>query len=72
MVIQAKRYASDNKVGSPTVRRVSGAADQFNADRAVIATSSTFTGPAMEAARDLEIELLDGDDIAQILNNRPC
>jgi len=66
--IQAKRYQADNRVGSPTVRRVHGAAQQHGVDRAVIATSSDFTDPAEDAAESLGIDLVDGHELAEELS----
>lgn len=67
--IQAKRYQTGNTVGGPTVRRVAGAAQQRGVDRAAIATSSTFTDPAIEAGEALDIELIDGNQLADELSD---
>lgn len=69
VMIQAKRYSNGNKVSSPVVREAVGAAQQMNADRAVIATSSDFTGPAYKAAANTDVDLQNGDDIAALLSD---
>jgi len=69
VMIQAKRYLNGNKVSSPVVREAVGAAQQMNADRAVIATSSDFTGPAYKAAANTDVDLQNGDDVAARLSD---
>ena len=70
IVVQAKRYQTGNKVSSPTVQQIAGAATQWGADRAAIATSSSFTDPAQKAAAQTDVELLDGHDMVQLLNQQ--
>ena len=69
VIIQAKRHQTGNRVGAPTVRRVAGAREEFGADRAVIATSASFSDPAEESASSLGVKLVDGVTLARILSD---
>lgn len=70
VVIQSKRYALDNPVGSSTVRNIAGARQQFDADRAVLATSSSFTDPAIEAAEGADVDLVNGDQLYRLYEKK--
>ncbi|NMJ77085.1 hypothetical protein GLU64_01595 [Nanohaloarchaea archaeon] len=57
IAIQAKRHKRSNKVGSPTVQKTLGSMHEINADKSIVVTSSTFTQPAKNRARNAPIEL---------------
>jgi len=57
IAIQVKRYAPDNKVGSPDVQKVLGSMFRYNANKAILITTSDFTEAAKEQARNAPIEL---------------
>ena len=63
IAIQAKRFSESNKVSSPTIQRIAGAAQQIEADRAAVVTSSSFTEPAKETAAKLDVQLIDGRSV---------
>jgi vacuolar-type H+-ATPase subunit H len=72
--IQVKRYSIDNKIGSPEVRDAIGSAHQHGADHIAVVTTSLFTGPAKDVARDLgademDIELIDGVELVSRLDD---
>jgi len=69
VAIQAKRYDEDNKVGAATIRKVVGAASQVGADSMVVVTTSSYTSPAQEAADNLGVELVDGDNLIALMNS---
>jgi HJR/Mrr/RecB family endonuclease len=52
-----------NKVGPDVVRELEGARVLRGADRALLITSSAFTPAAIQTARELNIELVDGDGL---------
>lgn len=63
-VIQAKRYSADNKVGSQAVRNYATLYQQIpEADTVVIVTSGEFTGAARDLAKDLNVEILNGREL---------
>ncbi|MFJ6214169.1 restriction endonuclease [Streptomyces sp. NPDC092296] len=66
MVIQAKRYGPANKVGSPELQKVGGTARQIHGAQLVAAvTTSRFTRPAADYARQVGIGLFDHDALAR-------
>ncbi len=70
VVIQCKRYAPSNKVGSREVQTFVGMATvHHRAERGIFVTTSSFTAPGWKIARQSRgrIELVDGQRLAQIL-----
>ncbi|MCS6780162.1 MAG: restriction endonuclease, partial [Geminicoccaceae bacterium] len=67
--VQAKRYASENSVGSPAILQFSGALAQRGATRGVFITTSRFTDDARGTAARLpqRIVLIDGEELARLL-----
>lgn len=65
--VQVKRYAEDNVVGSPEIDGFSGALRRKRADRGVFITTSSFTSGAKEAAKQLNIALVDGDMLTNLM-----
>lgn len=72
-VIQAKRYAEGNKVGSPDIQQYSSLQQQEpNVDSVIIVTTSSFSVQAKEIADDLNVKLVNGRELSQIiLDNDP-
>jgi len=71
IAIQAKRYSKGNRVGVRPIREIIGAAAEFDADEAAVATSSSFTGPAIETAESLDVTLVDGERCCKLIKNSP-
>lgn len=69
-LIQAKRYSDGNNVGSKEVQQYSSLRRQENADVVIIVTTSGFTRQAEERAEDLNVKLIDGDDLVQLINSK--
>jgi restriction system protein len=69
VVIQCKRYAPTNKIGSPEVQTFLGMAiAHHGAQRAIFVTTSTFTAPARNVgARSGVLQLVDGWQLARML-----
>ena len=67
--IQAKRHKISNKVGSPTVRDTLGSKHKIDADKTIIVTTSYFTKPAKEQARNSPIELWNKDTLRRKVEN---
>lgn len=71
VVIQAKRYGPNTKVGREEVQQYASLHRQEpDADLVVVVTTGAFTGPAMEAAGDLDVKLVDGDRLVGIIAER--
>lgn len=67
LIIGAKRYAKENKVGNRWVQQLLGAMPHFDAGQAVLITTSTFTKQAIEQAEGCPIELIDGEELKIII-----
>lgn len=65
-VIQAKRYADDNKIGRPKIQQYHTLKEQDSeADAAVVVTTSGFHDTAEEWANEHNVKLVDGEDLVQ-------
>ncbi|NJQ01699.1 restriction endonuclease [Streptomyces sp. PLAI1-29] len=65
VVIQCKRYRDTNKVGSEDLQRFGGTCFTVHeADIAVLVTTSSFTGPAVDYAGRTGIRCVDGEALA--------
>lgn len=59
--VQCKRYAPDHHVGSPAVQQFIGMMTvHHHADRGIYVTTSSFTQPAINLARQHNVTLIDG------------
>lgn len=65
--VQVKRYADGNRVSSDRVHRLAGALEDNNHHLGTVITTSSYTGPAVDAAERLPIKLVSGDDLAQAM-----
>jgi restriction system protein len=64
VVIQCKQYGDGNKVGSQDMQRFGGTCFTIHeADVAAVVTTSDFTAPALEYARQCGIVCVNGDDL---------
>lgn len=62
--VQVKRYSEGNTVGNNKIRGLHGALAQANHQIGTCITSSSFSGPAVSTAEELQICLVDGDQLA--------
>lgn len=67
--IQAKRYASDNTVGSSSIRNFSGALDGKSANKGVFFTTSSFSKSARDYAEKVskQLVLVDGEELVSLM-----
>ena len=69
IIVQCKRYAPGNAVGSPTIQTFIGMKTvHHKADRGIVMTTAEFSRPAIQLAKEHDIALIDGDDIVKVLN----
>lgn len=68
-VIQAKRYSSDNPVGSPQIQQYASLRQQEDADSVIVVTSGRFTEQAEKLARQLNVKLVDADSLYSIIES---
>ena len=68
VVIQAKRYGPNTKVGREEIQQYASLHRQErDADLVVVVTTGECTGPAEEAAEDLNVKLVNGDRLAELI-----
>ena len=68
-VIQAKRFAKGNKIGSDMIRTYSTLKNQEDrVDAVIIASTSSYTDPAKQLGYDLNVKLIDGETLYQMLS----
>lgn len=70
IMVQAKRYDRDNKVGEPEIQKFAGALlKQKNVKRGVFITTSSFTNDAIKYANgaNIGIILIDGEKLGQLM-----
>lgn len=69
-LIQAKRYAQSNKVSSSEIQQYASLRQQVpNADTVIVATTSDFTSDARARADDLNVKLVDGATLLQVIDD---
>lgn len=67
-LIQAKRYSSTTKVGSPDIQQYSSLKHQKdNVDAVIVVTTSGFTAQAKDTASDLNIKTVDGAQLVSLI-----
>lgn len=68
-LIQVKRYSDDNKIGSSEVRSYATLRQQEqNVDGIIIVTSGNITHHAQELANDLNVKLVDGEGLTEMVS----
>lgn len=65
--VQVKRYSEGNTVGSRSIQQFQGALAQANHQIGTYITSSSFTGPAVDAAEELQVCLVDGELLSGVM-----
>lgn len=67
-LIQVKRYGPNTTVGGPEIQQYASLKhQQSDADSVVVVTSNGFTKSAKERARDLNVKLVDGDSLENLV-----
>lgn len=69
VLIQAKAYSQQNKVGSKEIRNYATLYQQEAAvDRVVVVTTGEFTSDAETLAKDLDVRTVDRDDLLALID----
>lgn len=64
VVVQCKRYAPGQRVGSPDIQKFLGMVTiHHRAQRGIFVTTSSFTAPAQALAQQHHVELIDGQQL---------
>ncbi len=66
-VIQCKRYRPTVKVSSPDMQKFVGAMAKFKARKGYFVTTSTFNRYAIDFAEGMNVELIDGQQLVQMI-----
>lgn len=70
-ILQAKRYTSGNKVNSSEVQQYASLRQQVpDADSVIIVTTSEFTRDAQERASELNVKLVGGEELVQLVQSQ--
>lgn len=70
LLIQAKRYSDDNKVGSEEVRNYATLYQQVpDADSVIIVTTGEVTSEAEVLSNDLDVKLVDINSLSKLINS---
>ena len=72
--VQAKRYATDRKIGRPDIQGFVGALHGAQASRGIFITTSSFSADARIYAErvNARIVLIDGPELAQLIVQHNC
>lgn len=65
--MQAKRYAADNIVNELAIRNFAGALATRNVSKGIVVTTSSFSLKAISSVSGMQIRLIDGDELAQLM-----
>ncbi|GGM64074.1 hypothetical protein GCM10009017_12670 [Halarchaeum rubridurum] len=69
-LIQAKRYGENTTVGGPDIQQYASLKHQEDGvDQVVIVTTGAVTSQAEARASDLNVKLVDGDDLVQLVDD---
>jgi restriction endonuclease Mrr len=67
-LIQAKRYGPNTTVGSPDIQQYASLDQQYTGvDKVVVVTTNEFTGQARDLAERLNVKLINGDTLAELV-----
>lgn len=67
-LIQAKRYGPNTTVGSPDVQQYASLKDQYDGvDKVAIVTTNEFTRQAQDLADRLNVKLINGDELVELV-----
>lgn len=68
LLIQAKRYGPNTTVGSPEIQQYASLRHQYHGvDKVLLVTTNGYTNQATELAEKLNVKLLDGDELVQLV-----
>ena len=69
LLIQAKRYGPNTTVGSPEIQQYASLRNQFDGvDKVLLVTTNDYTRQARETAEALNVKLINGDDLVELIH----
>jgi restriction endonuclease Mrr len=70
VIVQCKRYAPGQSVGSPAIQSFIGMMNvHHKAEKGIFVTTSTFTSQAIDLAKEHPILLINGDSLVKLAKN---
>ena len=66
-VVQVKKYAIDNKVGTEDLQKLQGAKEHYRANCMKIVTTGFYSCNALDYAYKHRIEVIDGDEFVNLM-----
>jgi hypothetical protein len=67
-LLQAKRYAAGNKIGRPDIQQYYSLKNKPDVDAVAVVTTSSFSSQAEQAAKELNLKLIDSQKLCQIIS----
>ncbi len=67
--IQVKRYQPDSTINLGTIRNYGAIDKMVDGDKSFLVTTAQFTENARKAAQDLDVELIDGIELTEFIND---
>ena len=68
VAIQAKRYGPNTTVGSPDIQQYASLLHQYDGiDKVLVVTTNEFTGQARDLAERLNVKLINGTELAELV-----
>ncbi|SDR06860.1 Restriction endonuclease [Natronobacterium texcoconense] len=65
VAISVRRRQEEDRVSANAVKRFADSLQKFGADSAIMVSTSYFTKPARDTAKQSDIKLLNGDELAE-------
>lgn len=65
-IVECKCYAQRHSIGRPLIQKLVGANQIAQADKIVFITTSVFSSEAIEYAREMNVELIDGEKLLNL------
>jgi len=71
VLIQAKRYGPNTTVGSPEIQQYASLKhQQSGVDKVIMVTTNAYTQQARELADQLNVKLINGDDLVELVDQQ--
>ena len=68
-IVECKCYALRHSIGRPLIQKLVGANQQAQADRMIFITTSYFTDEAVEYAKEVSVELINGENLMKCIKD---
>mgnify|MGYP000755155904 FL=1 len=69
-IVECKCYSIGHKVGRPNIQKLVGANNVVLADKMIFITTSDFSGAAISYAEEVEVKLINGNKLMELLHKQ--